>query len=438
VPSSASATARAAAFTLGLEWSGLPEPVRRQAHLAFLDLLGAAIAGTRAPVAGIAARTARQIFGGDAASVLLSDVRATAAGAAFANGSLANAFDIDDGYRPVKGHPGAAVVPAALAAAEVQGSTGLEFLTALVAGYEVAMRAGPALHEAYGHYHGSGSWGALGAAAACGKLLGLTADRLTHALGIAEYHAPLAPIMRCVESPGMVKDGIAWGAAAGVAAAQLAAEGFTGLPSVFDAQSAAAEDFGRGYKMLDLYFKPYACCRWAQPALEAIRRIRERRPVEAAAVREIRILTFEAATRLGPVLPDTTEEAQYSLAWPIAAALVDGCVGPEQVAEPRLGDPRIRDLAGRVGAVVSPDLERRFPAEALCDVEIVMRDGTTYRSGACGARGDPADPLSEADLREKYRRLAGTVVGDARARRIEQLVDRLEERSIEELLAELR
>lgn len=432
------ATARVAAFALGLEWRDLPEPVRRQARLALLDVIGAAIAGSRTPVAGIAAAAARQIWSGGGASVLLSEVKTTAAGAAFANGCLANALDIDDGYRPVKGHPGAAVFPAALAAAEVRASSGAAFLAALVAGYEVAMHAGPALHETYHYYHGSGSWTALGAAAASGRLLGLTEEQLTHALGIAEYHGPLAPIMRCVEHPGMVKDGIGWGAAAGVSAAQLAGAGFTGLPSVFDVRADAADGVGGPYKILELYFKPHACCRWAQPAIEGVRRIRERHAVDPAAVRSVRLLTFEAATRLGPVLPVNTEEAQYSLAWPVAAALVDGWVGPDQVSESRLADPRIRDLAQRVEATVAPDLERRFPAEALCEIEIRMHDGTTHRSGVCGARGDPGDPLSADELRDKFRRLAEPVIGIERTRSIERTVETLESGSIEDLLAPLR
>lgn len=434
----ASATVSAAAFARGLKWDGLADPARRQARLALLDVLGAAIAGSRTPVAGIASAAIRQIWSGDQASVLLTGLRATAAGAAFANGCLANALDIDDGYRPVKGHPGAAVFPAALAAAEVRGSSGAAFLAALVAGYEIAMRAGPALHDAYQYYHGSGSWAALGAAAASGVLLGLAEDQLTHALGIAEYHGPLAPIMRCVEHPGMVKDGIGWGAAAGVSAAQLAGAGFTGLPSIFDVRPDAAEGFGRTYKILDLYFKPHACCRWAQPAIEGVQRIRARHTIDPAAVRTVRLITFEAATRLGPVLPADTEEAQYSLAWPVAAALVDGWVGPEQVSGARLADSQIRDLARRVEAVVSPDLERRFPAEALCEVELQMRDGTAYRSGVCGARGDPSDPLSADELRDKFRRIAEPVIGAGRADAIERVVASLEARNIEDLLSLIR
>ena len=432
-------TAGVAAFALSAAWEAFPEAVRGRAKIALLDLIGAAVAGSRTPVAGIAATSAARAWRGTEASILLSGLRASEAGAAFANGCLANALDIDDGYRPIKGHPGAVVFPAALAAAESRGASGREFLVALAAGYEVAIRAGIALHTSYHYYHGSGAWGALGAAAAAGRLLGLSADQLAHAIGIAEYHGPLAPIMRCVEHPAMVKDGVGWGATAGVSAALLAHDGFTGLPTVFDVHPGVASDLGRDYKIMGLYFKPHPCCRWSQPPIEGARRILERTAVVVDTIARIRVHTFEAATHLGPVWPATTEEAQYSLAWPVAAALVDGDVGPEQVLAARLGDPRIRMLASRVEAVVSPGLEARFPAEALCEIEFVMNDGTAYRSGVCGARGDPADPLTDAELGEKFRALATPVIGPNGAGQVERAVEALDQApDLSMLLAPLR
>lgn len=435
----AAATARVAAFALSAAWGGFPESVRRRAKIALLDVLGAAVAGSRAPVAGIAASSAARSWRGSEASILLSGLRASEPGAAFANGCLANALDIDDGYRPIKGHPGAVVFPAALAAAESGGASGQAFLAALAVGYEVAIRAGIALHATYHDYHGSGAWGALGAAASAGRLLGLNTEELTNALGIAEYHGPLAPIMRCVEHPAMVKDGIGWGAMAGVSAAFLARGGFSGPPTALDAQPGAASDLGRDYKILRLYFKPHPCCRWAQPPIEGVRRILGRVQVAPEAVERVRIYTFEAATHMGPARPKTTEEAQYSLAWPVAAMLVDGDVGPEQVAGDRLEDRRIRALASRVETVVSTDLEARFPAEALCEVEIVTTDGTAYRSGICGARGDPEDPLSDDELSDKFRALASPVIGAEGAEEIERAVEGLDQApDLGALLAPLR
>jgi 2-methylcitrate dehydratase PrpD len=439
IPRVTAVTARVATFALSARWETLPEAVQQRARVALLDVIGAAVAGSRAPVARISATSAARAWRGTEASILLSGLRASEAGAAFANGCLANALDIDDGYRPIKGHPGAVVFPAALAAAESRGASGREFLVALAAGYEVAIRAGIALHAGYRDYHGSGAWGALGAAAAAGRLLGLSADQLTNALGIAEYHGPLAPIMRCVEHPAMVKDGIGWGAMAGLSAALLAHDGFTGVPTVLDVHPQAASDLGRDYKILGLYFKPHPCCRWAQPPIEGVRRILARATVAPESIARVRIHTFEAATHLGPVWPRTTEEAQYSLAWPVAAALVEGDVGPEQVLGARLEDARIRALASLVEAVASPEFEARFPAEALCEVEIVTKDGTAYRSGVCAARGDPATPLSDDELTEKFRALVTPVIGPDGAAQVQHAVAGLDQaQDLNALLAPLR
>lgn len=430
---------RVARFVLSGAWEDFSEAVRRRVKIALRDVAGATVAGSRTPVAGIAAASAARLWRGTDAAILLSGFRASEPGAAFANGCLANALDIDDGYRLVKGHPGAVVFPAALAIAESRRASGRAFLAALAVGYEVAIRAGMALHATYRDYHGSGAWGALGAAAASGRLLGLTAEQLADALGIAEYHGPLAPIMRCVEHPAMVKDGTGWGAMAGVSAALLAQQGFTGPPTVLQAHPNVVDDLGCDYKITALYFKPYACCRWAHPAIDGVRRVIERARLAPEAIERVRIHTFEAATHLGPVWPRTTEEAQYSLAWPVAAALVDGRVGPDQVAEVRLQDARIREVATKVEAVVSPELEARFPAQALCDVEIVAKDGTIHRSGICGARGDPEDALTDSELRDKFYALCEPVIGPGGARELERGIDGLEQASdLDALLAPLR
>ena len=158
-------TRAVARFALGLRWEDLPAPVQEQARRCLLDLCGAAVAGAVTPVAGIARRYAGALHGEGRATVIGAPRGSTTVGAALANGFAASALDIDDGYRPVKGHPGAVVLPAVLAAAEQAGASGRELLTAMVVGYEVAMRAGLILHPLYDFYHGTGAWGPLGAAA---------------------------------------------------------------------------------------------------------------------------------------------------------------------------------------------------------------------------------------------------------------------------------
>ena len=171
-------------FTQRICWQDLPAEIQHQSKRCLLDTLGALIAGSQTPVAAIMRKTVREQFGGDQATLMVSGERVSAAGAALANGFYGNALDIDDGYRNVKGHPGACALPPLLAAAELAAEcSGREFLSALVIAYELGIRAGVIRHATYPVYHSSGSWGAIAGAAAAGRLLGLDAGQLRHAMG---------------------------------------------------------------------------------------------------------------------------------------------------------------------------------------------------------------------------------------------------------------
>src|SRR5918998_4395882 len=421
-------TWRVAEFARTVRWEDLMADLRTQAIHCVLDLCGAAVAGSRTRVAQTATAYALYAHGTGSSTIIGTGANCTPVGAALATGFAAFAWDIDDGYRPVKGHPGAVVFPAVLAAAEEAQSSGVEFLTALVVGYEVAMRAGRILHSLYDFYHGSGAWAPIGAAAGVARLLGCDAEQKWQALGIAEFHAAMAPEMRSVEHPSMLKDGIGWGAMVGVASAELAARGFTGIPALFDVNGPGTrfiESLDQEYLILDLYFKPYACCRWAQPAVEGALSAASRIGASAADVARVRVHTFEAATHLRSVAPGTTEEAQFSLPWPVACALIDGVVGPEQVTGESLTDTARRELAARVELVVDPELERAFPEQALAWVEIQTTGGSRARSNISAAPGDAETPLGDEELADKFRRLTDPVLGADLAERLASVIREL-------------
>ena len=207
--------------------------------MCFADSLGATLAGTLTRVSRISADYAAEAWGGDQATILrhepgrgLHGLRASMAGAAFANANAANGLDLDDSARYAYGHAGAQIFPTALAVAEALDRTGAELLTALVVGYEVAHRIGRCWHASRDVYQACGSWGSVACAAVAAHLMRLTPEQAGHALGIAEYHAGNLPMMRDVDDPGMVKHGIGWGAMTGVTAAGLAARGYTGIPTL--------------------------------------------------------------------------------------------------------------------------------------------------------------------------------------------------------------
>lgn len=408
-------------------WRGLPEAIRNQARRCLLDTLGAAIGGRRTDLSRIVHEFAATTYGGGETRLWLDGRAVSAPGAALANGMTIDAFDIHDGYILVKGHAGAAIVPAVLAMMPANGAgvSGEELLTTLVVGYEVALRAGLALHGTVCDYHTSGAWNALGCAAIGARRFGLDEEQTRHALGIAEYHGPRSQMMRCIDYPTMLKDGSGWGAMAGVSAALLAQGGFTGAPAItVEAPEVAAiwADLGSRWLIAEQFFKPYAVCRWAQPAIVGALAVQERHQIPLNGIERIEVRTFHQATRLTSRRPATTEAAQYSLPFPVAAALAHGQLGLAQLTGAGLADPQTLALADRVCLIDEPDISARFPAERVARVRIEMGDGTIFDAGETRATWDGDAPPADEELREKFRWLAGECLAGERVTAIEQLV----------------
>jgi 2-methylcitrate dehydratase PrpD len=205
----------------------------------------------------------------------------------------------------------------------------------------------------------------------------------------------------------------------------MAQRGFTGVEPLFS--EAPEKDWvtglGRRYEILNLYFKPYAACRWAQPAVAGCLRLVKEKRLKPGDIMRVKVRTFAAAAALTRMPPQNTEEAQYNLAFPVAAALIDGSLGPAQVLPPRIFDRDILDLAGRLEVMVVQEFEDRFPAKAFAAVEITTRDGKRYDSGAIEAPWEPPDTLpSDGELKEKFAWLTGPVLGQRRSHELLQLI----------------
>ncbi len=421
------------AFIHDLRLSDLPKDVSEQGRRCVLDLVGIAAVGVDTPLSRIARGHAARHFGTVAAGarLLFDGRRVSPVGAALAGGMTIDSLDGHDGHALSKGHVGAAVLPALLALAD--GDAGLkapDLLTALVIGYELGIRAGMALHATAGAYHNSGAWNALAAAGTAARLLRLGPEATEHALGIAEYHGPRGPIMRCIDHPTMIKDGSGWGAMAGVDSALLAADGFTGAPAmlVYDDQPDVTDlwaDLGVRWRILEVYFKPHPVCRWAQPAVEAALRLRDEHQLTATQIDHVEVVTFHHATRLSTRRPDTTEEAQYSLPFPVAAALARGVVGPAEVGRDGFADEDVLRLSDGIKVRESNEYTTRFPAERWAEVTVVLRDGRRLSSGPTTAVGDPDHPLSDAALTDKFHTLADSAIGTSRSVAVETAVRQL-------------
>lgn len=415
-------------FIHALRFADLPEEVVHQARRCLLDLVGVAASGRTTELSRIVHGFAvRHLGAGEGGARLLFDGRrASAAGAAFAGASTIDAFDAHDGHALTKGHAGVAILPAILAVLDAGDAAapheiGMEdVLTALVIGYEIATRAGIALHASVSDYHTSGAWNALGCAAVTARLLGLDDDRTRHALGIAEYHGPRSQMMRCIDHPTMLKDGSGWGAFAGVSAAYLAQEGFTGAPAItVEAPEHAAlwEDLGSRWYRLEQYFKPWPVCRWAQPAIEAAALLLQRHRIVPSGIAFVEVETFHEAVRLGVTLPKSTEAAQYALGFPLAAFLVHGKLGAEEIGPAGLADPAIGAMLLRIVLRERDEFSRLFPGSRQAHLRITTDSGDVFEATAAGVRGDADRPLANEDLEEKFRGLTAGIDAD-RAQRL--------------------
>jgi 2-methylcitrate dehydratase PrpD len=422
------------AFIHKLRFDDLPAAVVTQAKLCLVDLAGAAAAGSETAMSRIIRDHAQQNFGGGRSGVrmLLDGRRASAPGAAMAGGITIDAFDSHDGHVLTKGHAGVAILPTLLAMAEQTGKApGRELLTSLVLGYEVAIRAGIATHRTCADYHTSGSWNALGAAAVVARWLKLSHAATREALGIAEYHGPRSQMMRCIDFPTMVKDGSGWGAMAGISAALLARDGFTGAPALVWEGVDVADlwaDLGTRWRITEMYFKPYPVCRWAQPPITASLGLLAAHKVSGKDVAGIEVETFHNATRLATRAPKTTEEAQYSLPFPVAAAIVHGRVTSREIDGRGLRDPRVLKLSSAVKLIEDAWMQAEFPARRIARVALTLRDGRVLRSEATEALGDPERPLGADGVLAKFHDTADAILGTRRTARIAEEADALDRR----------
>ena len=409
-------------------YEDLPEEVRLFAKRCLLDLVGVLVSGKTTELSSLICNHAAEHFsnGAKAASILLDGRLASPVGAALANGMTIDSIDAHDGYKPTKGHVGCHVLPTILALCEAEKKMGgKELLANLVVGYEIGGRAGIALHASVPDYHTSGAWGALTSAALGARILKLPKEQTRHAIGIGEYHGPRSQMMRCIDYPTMLKDGSGWGAMAGVSAAYLAQSGFTGAPAITvegDDVKHLWFDLGERWTILEQYFKAYPVCRWAQPATEAALALTRKNNIKLSDIKFIEAHTFKEGCALAMRTPDNTEQAQYSLPFPVAASLVYGKLGAEEVSNDKLKDPEVLRLSNSMKLVENDDYNAAFPQQRYAHVIIELHSGERLTSDRHTARGDPEDHLTMDEIHQKYHSFASPVIGKQRASEIERII----------------
>jgi 2-methylcitrate dehydratase PrpD len=407
-----------ARFLVELRSGGVSDPSLEAASSMLLDWLGSALAGARTDPGGML------LAYGDAepegnASVIGGKGPRSAETAAFVNGALSHIVEMDDVDRGSVLHPGAVVIPAALAVAEARATSGRELLSAIVAGYEVAIRVGEAVGKKhYFYFHNTSTCGVFGSAAAASWLLRLDEERIVWALGNAGTQS--SGLWEFNAEGAMSKHLHAGRAAAnGVLAALLAERGFTGPSRILEGDRglfrATAPDadpdrvvarLGSGpLKIHGVSLKPHASCRHTHAAIDCALELRSRIGTEP--IREIEVDTYAATLSLcdRPV-PSTPYEAKFSLQFCVAAALLRGEAGLGAFGEDSIRDSRVRELTSKVHPRIEPGIEARYPREWPAKVRARLANGSTIEAETSHPRGDPELPLSSSEIERKFRALA--------------------------------
>ena len=402
-------------YILDTRWEDLPFAVQERIKGCFIDLMGALIIGSRSRQCAAGKKLADRLFPKGETAVIGFPDRYGFPGAACVMGHASNAFDIDDGYSLLRAHPGTSFIAGILAAAYEKDVSFRELLTVLAVAYEVTVRDGLALLDYYKFYHGSGTLGPFGIAAGAGRIFGLDRKQLRNALAVAEFNAPLAPGVLSVEYPAMNKDGVPFGAIAGALAVEDTLAGFTGNRCLLHTEAARkyVDTLGRDYAVMDLYFKPYTCCRWAHPAVDACIQLMKRHGLDHRQIRKVTIRTFRQAAIMAKCLPEETDAAQYNIAYPVAAAIVHGDVGFRQVFEPYLKDPDVLGMMDKLNFETDEAFDKLFPARRFCRARIETEDGNVYLSDTFEPYGEPGDGIDCAWLADKFRRVTAPVLTKA-------------------------
>lgn len=392
-------------FLDGFSLDGLPPDVINEAKRAVLDTLGCMIAGIDTPLGEKLRRLAEGYADKRGARVLGMEQPAASFMAAMCNSYMANAHDADDGHRRSRLHAGGIIIPSAMAAGETSECNGKAFLEAVILGFELGHRAGMAT-TAMETYYGSAMGSTFGAAATAGRLMGLTAGQILDAMGIAEMQAPNCMLMGWVETRKipMIKEGMGWSAASSLMSAAMAQAGITGTLTIFNGheQISEIEKLGREYEILRRYYKPCPGCRWAYVPLQILKDLMAKHGIGAKDVEEITVRTMDQAVTLDNPEPTTMEDAQYSIPFMLAATLVDGAFGPDQMRAEKLSDRAILALARRVKLELEPEFDMTVPGMVKSEVEVKTRSGRVYIERNQKVKGDEDFPLSDDEIKDKF------------------------------------
>jgi 2-methylcitrate dehydratase PrpD len=432
-----------------INFQEMPRDVIAAAKHFFLDYLGVTIRGSQTESAKCAQSLASNFRSTNADMTIIGTAVATdALHAALANGIAAHSIECDDVVNEASLHPAVTVMTTALSAAHVAGGCqGKDFIEAVVAGYETVIRLGvavdPAAHYARG-FHPTATCGTFGSAMTAARILRLDEEQAVNALGIAGSQA--------AGSMEYLTDGVytkrfhaGWASKGGLTAALLAREGFTGPKTIIEGNFGFLKgyseeshperlfsDWGNPYKIMKTSIKPYACCRYKQGPIDCILQIMQANQLTHADVKRIRAGVLSAGFSLvaDPIEkkrhPETIVDAQFSMPFGAAVAVVFGNAGLDQYTTEALHSKDVLDIMACVDCYKDSSLDGLYPSKWPAEAIIETTDGKTFTSRIEYPKGDPENPLSWEDIQDKFLNMVSTVYSTKQANNIIGCVVNLE------------
>ena len=428
-----------AAFAANLRWDDVPDHVQRKTEDLWVDWFGSVLAGQNArPVQSIARFALSQGPSIGASEVIGHSATTSPMMAALANAAASHVAEQDDVHNGSVFHPAAVVFPPAVAVAQSIGATGAQLMAACVAGYEVGIRVGEFLGRShYKIFHTTGTAGTLAAAAAVGNLLGLTPAQMQHALGSAGTQAAgLWEFLRTAADSKQLHT--AHAAAAGLMAAYLAKDGFTGAQDIFtgpqglaagmsqDANPAKLTDgLGTRWATAETSFKWHASCRHTHPAADALLQVMQQHKLQVQDIAHVTCHVHQGAIDvLGPVVnPSTVHQSKFSMGTVLGLAARFGFAGLTEF-DAHFQAPETVALREKVEMVLNAEVDKAYPQRWIGKVTVQTTDGRTLHGRVDEPKGDPGNTLSRDEITDKALRLAsygGAVTAPQAQAAIEQL-----------------
>lgn len=432
-------TESCAGFINGLKYEDIDQNTVEFTKKCIIDWMGCVLSGSSTEAGGIIHEFVYEQGGPPVATMIGEFKKTTNLNAALVNAYNCHIYELDDVHKKSIIHPAAPIISAAFGLAESLGKDGKSLITAIVAGYDIAVRVGETVTPShYMYWHSTGTCGTFGAAAASANLLGLTKTQTLYSLGNAGTQA--AGLWEFLEDKAMSKY-LHCGKAAmnGMIASLLAKKNFTGATRIlegnrgfFRAYSEATdfessfEGMGKQFKINETVFKPYASCRHTHPSVDGALKLRKQHDIKFEDIEEVNIDTYDTVLKIAGNQEFTdSRSAKFSLIYCVAAALKHGKLGINEFSDNNLNDQGVAALARKIKVTIPDEINSQYPDKWMAHVTIKTSKGN-FETLIDYPKGDPENTLTHEETDNKFMELATLKISSNKAKELLERCKKIE------------